>query len=143
MKGLRFTKIVKNFKFEAVWGWVRSKKLFQRQTFSCEIAQGVNFHFSGDFCSYRQIFYFRRGDLAQGSNSMSLTFSWFFLISKAFKLFGNLWGNLYIKYEYMNMIVATQIIHLSEGWVNDSLITEQWSIIDHINPHHQSATIDQ
>ena len=25
-------------------------------------------------------------------------------------------------YEYMNMIVAIQTIHLSEGWINDSLI---------------------
>ena len=54
VKGLRFTKIVTNFRFERVWGCVSSKKSFQRQMFSCEIAQWekFNFHFSGDFCSY-------------------------------------------------------------------------------------------
>ena len=51
VKGLRFTEIVKSFKFERVWGWVRSEKLFQRQTFSCEIAQWekLKFHFARDF----------------------------------------------------------------------------------------------
>ena len=63
VKSLRFTKIVKNFKFERVLGWVTSEKLFQRQMFSSEIAQWekLKFHFSRDFCSYWQNFYFGRG----------------------------------------------------------------------------------
>ena len=33
MKGLRVTKIVKEVMFEGVWGEVKSKKCFQRQSF--------------------------------------------------------------------------------------------------------------
>ena len=34
MKGFRVTKMVKEIKFEGVWGRVRSKKCFQRQPFT-------------------------------------------------------------------------------------------------------------
>ena len=33
MKGLRVTKIVKEIKFEGVWGELEAKKCFQRQSF--------------------------------------------------------------------------------------------------------------
>ena len=34
MKGLRFPKIVKEIKFEGVWGKLEAKKCFQRQPFT-------------------------------------------------------------------------------------------------------------
>ena len=75
LKVLDFQKLSKISNLKRSGGELGAKKLFQRQMFLCEIAQCENFHFSGDFCSDRQIFYFGRRDLALGSNSMSLTFS--------------------------------------------------------------------
>ena len=51
MKGLRVTKIVKEIKFEAVWGEVESRKGFQRQsgTKYLRLTFKFNFCFPRDF----------------------------------------------------------------------------------------------
>ena len=45
----------------------------------------------------------------------------------------------YKYYEYMNMIVATNhaLLRRMDKWFINYI---QWSIINHINPHHQSAS---
>ena len=46
---------------------------------------------------------------------------------------------VYKYYEYMNMIVATNhpLVRRMDKWFINYI---QWSIINHINPHHQSAS---
>ena len=52
--GLDLQKFSKFSNLKESGGESGAKKLFQREMFSCEIAQWekFNFHFSGDFCSY-------------------------------------------------------------------------------------------
>ena len=72
MNGLRVTKIVKEIKFEGVWGELKAKKLFPEtiihkifetnSSFHVNYAlrEKFNFCFSRDFCYYQQNFHFDR-----------------------------------------------------------------------------------
>ena len=73
VKGLTVTKIVKKINFERVWGELRAKSCFQRQSrtghlrqalvfmWNSALREGLNFHFQGILCYYWQNFHFGGG----------------------------------------------------------------------------------
>ena len=111
MKGLRFTKIVKQLKVEGVWGEWEAKHCSQRQPWTKYLRQTllflwnsalrekVNFYFSGVFLLVLKKFSVREEDRTLDYHSMKFwgfpdVFKFLKIVS--LKLFGKLWGDSYI-----------------------------------------------